>query len=184
LHRLLVIWGRDNSYGDTTVMVPTSTPNEFQATIPGTGQPGTVRYYILGTDTTGTESTSPADAPVSYYSFQIEESTVSGVGESEIFPRSYALDQNYPNPFNPSTVISFALPTNSDVTLTVFNALGQEVATLARGEMAAGIHSVAWNSRSTGGSTLSSGVYFYRIDAKAGNGSTGFSSMKKMVLVK
>jgi hypothetical protein len=184
LHRLLVIWGRDNSYGDTTVMVPTSTPNEFQATIPGTGQPGTVRYYILGTDTTGTESTSPADAPVSYYSFQIEESTVSGVGESEIVPRSYALDQNYPNPFNPSTVISFALPTNSDVTLTVFNALGQEVATLARGEMAAGIHSVAWNSRSTGGSTLSSGVYFYRIDAKAGNGSTGFSSMKKMVLVK
>ena len=88
-------------------------------------------------------------------------------------PTEFSLLQNYPNPFNPSTKIEFALPTQAHVSLKVYNMLGQVVATVVNGVMNAGAHSVTFDA-----SKLSSGVYFYRIDA--GN----FSSIKKMVLVK
>ena len=88
-------------------------------------------------------------------------------------PIQVLLQQNYPNPFNPSTRIQYALPHRSYVTLTVFNALGQRVATLVNGEVEAGYHEVTFNA-----STLASGVYFYRI--QAGN----FNRVKKLVLLK
>jgi hypothetical protein len=75
-------------------------------------------------------------------------------------PSTFNLAQNYPNPFNPETSLSYALPVASHVTLTVYNALGQEVAQLVNGEMPAGVHSVSWNA-----SRLASGPYFYRITA-------------------
>jgi hypothetical protein len=75
-------------------------------------------------------------------------------------PGQLTLDQNYPNPFNPSTTIRYGLPQRSHVTLTVFNTLGQLVAQLVNGEMEAGYHEVQF-----GGSGLSSGVYYYRIQA-------------------
>jgi hypothetical protein len=77
-----------------------------------------------------------------------------------VIPDDYRLEQNYPNPFNPSTTIRFGLPRRSDVQLTVFNTLGQKVATLAQGEEDAGYHAVRFDA-----SGFSSGVYFYRIQA-------------------
>jgi hypothetical protein len=91
----------------------------------------------------------------------------------EGLPATYALFQNYPNPFNPTTSVSFDLPSASKVELVVYNVLGQKVATLVDGPMEAGNHVVEVD-----GSSMSSGLYFYKISAN------NFSDTKKMVLLK
>ncbi len=93
-------------------------------------------------------------------------------------PSVFELSQNYPNPFNPSTSIKFSLVTDSKVTLKLFDVIGQEVATLINTDLAAGYHSTIVD-----GSRLSSGVYFYRLDATGINGQK-YSSVKKMILTK
>lgn len=87
-------------------------------------------------------------------------STVTSAGESAGLPKEYALRQNYPNPFNPSTTIRFELPRSSHVSLKLYNALGQEVATLVEGERAAGVYDVAVHS-----GRLASGMYVFRLTA-------------------
>ena len=93
--------------------------------------------------------------------------------ESDETPNKFALDQNYPNPFNPVTTISYSIPEALDVELTVYNVLGQQVATLVSGFQTAGSHLVQFDA-----THLASGMYLYRI--KAGNN----VSVKKMLLVK
>ncbi|MGB0345845.1 MAG: carbohydrate binding domain-containing protein [Balneolaceae bacterium] len=89
-------------------------------------------------------------------------------------PVRFSLEQNYPNPFNPSTNIQFTLPAASDVTLEVFNMLGQRVATLLQGEkMTAGSHTQKFDA-----SNLASGMYVYRISA------ANFVQSRKMMLIK
>ena len=75
-------------------------------------------------------------------------------------PTTFSLEQNYPNPFNPSTTIRYGLTNRSHVTLTVYSTLGQQVTLLQNGEQEAGYHEVRFD-----GKNLSSGVYFYRIQA-------------------
>lgn len=101
-------------------------------------------------------------------------------------PRQYTLYQNYPNPFNPTTTIEFYLATESRVTLRIYNMLGQEVAAVIdRQDMDGGFQEVEFDA-----SALSSGVYFYRItaqeilDTEEGALGTGFTSVRKMLLVK
>ncbi len=102
---------------------------------------------------------------------------VSGV---EQIPVSYGLAQNYPNPFNPSTVIRYQLPVESFVTITVFNVLGQEVATLVDGMRDAGYESVQWDA-----ANVPTGIYFYRINAvSTTDAGFSFSETKKMMLMK
>ncbi|MBK8131193.1 MAG: T9SS type A sorting domain-containing protein [bacterium] len=86
----------------------------------------------------------------------------------------YALHQNYPNPFNPSTNLVFDVVAENVVNLTVYNAMGQEVASLVNGTMAAGRHTVSFDA-----ANLTSGLYFYTV--KIGN---EFTATKKMLLVK
>jgi trimeric autotransporter adhesin len=93
-------------------------------------------------------------------------------------PLNFALEQNYPNPFNPATNIKFSLPVESEVTIKIFNLLGQEVAEAVNGNYAAGSHTVAID-----GSSLSSGLYFYTINA-VGADKKNFTSTKKMLLMK
>jgi plastocyanin len=88
-------------------------------------------------------------------------------------PSSFNLEQNFPNPFNPSTKISFSLPQKSNVTLKIYNAIGQEIKTLVNGEADAGIHEIEFN-----GSNLASGIYFYRLSTP------GFTDTKRLVLLK
>jgi len=102
-------------------------------------------------------------------------------------PDKYELYQNYPNPFNPETVISFQLPNISKVEIKIFDMLGREISTLVNEIKQAGFYKLSFN-----GSSLSSGVYFYRIYAKElnqsnpTNQSTGkdFTQIKKMMVVK
>ena len=78
-------------------------------------------------------------------------------------PTSPRLEQNYPNPFNHKTVIVFALPSTNNVELTIFNLVGQQVATLAEGVREAGTYTIHWNGRDEDDRELSSGVYLYRL---------------------
>ncbi len=88
-------------------------------------------------------------------------------------PEDFSLLQNYPNPFNPETVISFNLPEVSKVRLSVYNTLGELITTLADGEFSAGRHNLSFN-----GSSLASGIYFYRLETNQ------FSKTMKMILAK
>ena len=88
-------------------------------------------------------------------------------------PRQYLLMPAFPNPFNPGTTIGYALPERSHVTLTVFNTLGEQVATLVRGEQEAGYHEAVFDGRN-----LASGVYIYRLTA----GSTALA--RKMTILR
>ena len=90
-----------------------------------------------------------------------------------LIPSEFSLSQNYPNPFNPSTNITFKLPKNGNVTLKVFNTLGQQVATLVNADYVAGTHTVNFDA-----SSLSSGVYIYTLS------SGDFLAAKKMILLK
>ncbi len=99
-------------------------------------------------------------------------------------PDAYELGQNYPNPFNPTTRIKFALPTESVVRLRIYNILGQEIATLADEVRQAGYFVAEWNGTNNLGIKVSSGVYFYRFEAKAVSGDVSFIDLKKMVVLK
>jgi protocatechuate 3,4-dioxygenase beta subunit len=88
-------------------------------------------------------------------------------------PTDYELGNNYPNPFNPSTTITFSLPEAANVKLTVFNAIGQKVADLIKGNVEAGNHSITFNAEN-----LNSGIYFYKLQTEK------FVSVKKMILLK
>jgi len=96
----------------------------------------------------------------------------------KLLPKIFSLDQNYPNPFNPSTIINFALPQAYDVSLEIYNILGQKVTTLIACHMEAGYHSVKWDGKNPMGQEVASGVYFYKI--KAGE----YTNSKKMLLLK
>ncbi len=93
-------------------------------------------------------------------------------------PASYSLSQCYPNPFNPTTIISYSVPTRSDVTIEVYNVLGQKVNTLIDETKPAGEYQTAWNGVDSDGERVSTGVYFYRF--RAGD----FVETKKMLLLK
>ena len=82
-------------------------------------------------------------------------------------PAADELFANYPNPFNPSTTIRYSLAESRHTTITVFNALGQEIAVLHDGPREAGIHTLSWDGRNADGLRVSSGVYFYRL--RSGN---------------
>ncbi|MFN3871483.1 MAG: DUF4397 domain-containing protein [Ignavibacterium sp.] len=124
-----------------------------------------------------------SNLPVGTYSYRLKQIDFDGSFEfsnvvevSVVAPKEFSLEQNFPNPFNPSTQITFNLKTDSDVTLKVFNLLGQEIATLVNGRLSAGTQQIEFRA-----DNITSGVYFYRIDAKGIDG-TNFSSTKKMIL--
>ena len=104
----------------------------------------------------------------------LNEDPVMAVEENEnIMVKDYKLYQNYPNPFNPTTRIKFAIPTESFVTLNVYNVLGEKVRTLLSGQKKSGVYEVTFNAKNLG-----SGIYFYSL--RAGN----YNAVRKMILLK
>jgi hypothetical protein len=102
-------------------------------------------------------------------------SEITSVEEEQVdeMPTEFLLSQNYPNPFNPNTVIGYQLPISGDVTLKIFDILGNEIAILINDYKLAGKYEIEFNAAS-----LPSGVYFYRIQADS------FVELKKMILIK
>ena len=91
-----------------------------------------------------------------------------------MLPSRVALSQNYPNPFNPTTTIRYQLPTQSDIDISIFNLLGEKVATLVSKKQIAGNYEIKWDA-----SNFASGVYFYRLKTDK-----GFSEARRLVLLK
>jgi flagellar hook assembly protein FlgD len=86
-------------------------------------------------------------------------------GSTDHLPYRFELAQNYPNPFNPVTTIEYSIPTRSEVTIEVFNVLGQKVRTLVNETKSAGTYRVEWNGVDDAGGPVSTGVYLYRFSA-------------------
>jgi hypothetical protein len=103
----------------------------------------------------------------------IGSQVVSNGNISGLVPGEFSLAQNYPNPFNPSTTIYYSLPKSSNVKLTVFDVLGNEIVTLVNENKLAGTHKMDFNA-----GYLASGVYFYKLVAG------DFTQVRKMTLIK
>jgi hypothetical protein len=119
----------------------------------------------------------PGSGKYSYRLKQIDYDgsfSYSNIIETEVSaPSSFSLEQNYPNPFNPSTTIRFSIPVETEVRLNVYNTLGQEVAEILSGRLKEGYHEVDFDAGS-----LTSGIYFYRLEADK------FVDVKKMIIIK
>ena len=186
-NNVVYIGGTNTSYQSTFYAINTSDGSvkwesnlDYSPTSPITiGNDGSIIFgaddylYVYNSECTGL-----ADSPWPKYrngyrntGFTTVATSVKQIG-SEI-PQEFVLAQNYPNPFNPSTTISFAIPTQANVKLSVYNSIGEEVAKLLNENISAGNHQISFDA-----SNLSSGLYFYRISAGS------FVDVKKMMLLK
>ena len=113
------------------------------------------------------------------YYWRADTVIYTGIDDVELgIPQEYAIYQNYPNPFNPTTTIKYDLKQTGDVSLKIYNILGQEVRTLVNTRQEAGYKSVVWDGLNNYGARVASGVYIYRIEAGE------FVKAKKMILMK
>lgn len=130
------------------------------------GSPTGPHLTATATDTAG--NTSVFSAPL----------VLSAVGEmpGTKVPKHFSLEQNYPNPFNPGTIIRYAVPKETLVTLKIINILGQEIATLVDRKQHPGFYLITWDGRDRHGSPVTSGLYFCRIVAGE------FTAVRKLIL--
>lgn len=120
--------------------------------------------------------------PGSMFSQDEEKSNENLVSTS---PAEFRLMQNYPNPFNPQTTIEYHLPSNSSVTLRIFDMQGRLINTLVQGSKSAGYHHITWNGRDYSDNLVASGSYYYRIDATLNEHNQQIlSSVKKLIFMK
>ena len=144
--------------------------------------------FIPGSGTTTelmTYSFSDIDLNPGNYYYRLKQIDYDGTFEYSdvveidiVAPDVYSLSQNYPNPFNPSTKITFSLASDANVSLKVFDVMGQEVMTLINRDLIAGTHIYEFDAKG-----LNSGVYFYKIEADGKDGNN-YSDVKKMILLK
>ena len=103
--------------------------------------------------------------------------TLSKLDENPI-PENFSLDQNYPNPFNNTTVIKYSVPENSDISLVIYDILGNQIIKTKNNNVKPGVYSFKWKGNNSNGLKVATGLYFYQL--KTNN----FISTKKMLLVK
>ncbi len=143
------------------------------------GQPVRLEFEVAGLN-----KTRPNLIPVLTHVHYLEKApaltkgTLDNLGTLVEIPQEFGLEQNYPNPFNPSTVIRYAIPKSSLVTLRIFNLRGQEIATLVEKEHLAGHYEAQWDGRDHRGQPVAAGMYFYQLTAG------DFRQVKRMVMVK
>jgi hypothetical protein len=138
----------------------------------GDGELATVRFMTLGEE----------PGLIEVVSGELVNSDYRGVPmrveKAQALPKVASLHQNFPNPFNPSTEIRFDIPTARNVQLKIYNQLGQTIRTLTDQRMKAGSYRLQWDGTTDAGHKVSSGVYFYSLEAG------DFSRIRKMTLVK
>jgi len=120
----------------------------------------------------------PRNQYVSVQSNWVNTGTAGVNSDESLIPKEFALYDNYPNPFNPTTQIAVDLPEAATTEITVWNIMGQKVATLYSGDLRAGHHTVNFNGRDYNGKQLTSGMYLYRVAAGK------YNATKKMTLMK
>jgi len=126
-----------------------------------------------------------SDAGIGQYYYRLKQIDLSGavtyskeIGVTYKAPKTFGLKQNYPNPFNPETTIPYAVPEKSHVEISVYNLLGQKVATLFDGVRKPGLYKAIWNGRDQNGRDVGGGMYFIQMRAK------NFHQNKKIVLLR
>ncbi len=110
---------------------------------------------------------------------KLQPTPLTSVSQGVGTPSAFALLQNYPNPFNPSTTIRFSVSQGGSAMLEIYDLTGRHVRTLLSGEVSAGTHSVQWDGRDERGSSVGSGVYFYRLRL-----GSKLESSRKMILMR
>ncbi|MEQ8578125.1 MAG: T9SS type A sorting domain-containing protein [Balneola sp.] len=150
---------------------PTSSTYTDSWIVMGSGNPYDYQYKVQAVSTSGFTSSFSNSTP------WVNANAPFKVLSQRI-PDEYTLDNNYPNPFNPSTQIKFELPETAEVSIKVYNIMGQEVATIVNDQMQAGFHNATFKA-----DNLSSGVYIARITATGTSGEE-FVSEIKMQLIK
>ncbi len=132
----------------------------------------TVKFSVSATDGIDTVKVTGDDRVVFVNRYEYLSTADEGI------PTEFALHDNYPNPFNPTTTFRFDVPEVSDVTLSIYNMLGQRVRTFNYQNTSAGYHSVTWNATNDYGEQVGAGVYLYQLRANQ------FVKTRKMVLLK
>jgi hypothetical protein len=182
------------AYVGSTVQLNWATATElnnrgFEVQRSANGSPFATVAFVEGNGTTTeTQNYSFVDRTVDTrvnYAYRLKQIDFNGdfeyssvVNLGITLPTEFTLDQNYPNPFNPSTKISYSVPVKSDVTLEVYNLIGQRMMTLVQGAVDAGTHTEILNA-----SDMSSGIYLVKMVAVGEDGAQ-FTSSKKMTLLK
>ena len=129
---------------------------------------------------TRTIAGTPTAAAETAYTYTVTDANGASASLSlQTRPTAFSLADNFPNPFNPATTIQYALPQAADVELTVYNVVGQPVRTLVAEHQSAGRYAVEWDATNDSGHSLSSGMYFYRLQA-----GEEFREVKKMLLLR
>ena len=166
-----VYWTADTTIGFVPLPMETTSEDTFVTHIPQQLNGTEIFYYISATSNNGKTITKPLPAPAGYYRFIIENNVTIAGNVSR--PKEFYISQNYPNPFNPNTTIKYQLPEISFVTVNVYDVLGNEIATPVNEEKPAGSYQIEFDA-----TVLSSGIYFYRLQAG------DFVETKKMIVLK
>lgn len=184
----LKLYYKKNTSSSFSNKLMTGSNKKFSAEVTGFNTGDIINFYFEYKDQNNNLVREPKDTLYTMQYGNLILTSVNDQDESENMPTKYSLSQNYPNPFNPGTTIEYKIPEAGIVMLKVYNLLGQEITTLVNEYKSAGKHSVSFSfnsSNSTSGTTLTSGVYFYRLTAGSSNGSErSYTETKKMVLLK
>ena len=174
LQEITLCWRVQGDSTFTSIAMTETDSGDYRAVIPGPGQAAAIEYFIQASHSYYTWS-SPVGAPNTVYRYNAGEMT--NVPAATVLSVSYQLIQNYPNPFNPVTTISYQLPASSRLDVSIYNLLGQKVATLVSKQQPAGYYNVVWDA-----SGFSAGLYFCRM--KAENTSIGSPIQSEQRVVK
>lgn len=162
------------------MMSPGPEQNQYSAAIPGASGDETLRVYFSATDSSDQTALQPFFAPDS--TFLVINGTLVEPGSTRP-PTTFVLKQNYPNPFDrslqPTTTIRFDLTKSASVSLNIYNILGQRVKTIMNEvPMPAGSHPTQWDGSNDAGQLVSTGIYFYRLQAD------NLDKVKRMILIR